>query len=101
MSSTDETQKALTEARLPPYVERVIQALIIGCLMWVGVTLNSVQTGFATLTERISAVQNDVSRLEALANDRYTESSAQREHDRIDREVEDIKKRLRDVETAN
>lgn len=85
---------------LEQHAQTLIMVIVIGLLSWVGMTLNGLQTTVAQMTAKIESLQSEVQYLRAMNSDRYTAEQAARDWQQNRRELDDIKDRLRKLETG-
>jgi|GEM_PF-5875960 len=85
---------------LEQHAQTLIMVIVIGLLGWVGMTLNTLQTNVAQMTAKIESLQSEVQYLRTLNDDRYSAKQAERDWAQNRREMEQIRDRIRILETG-
>lgn len=93
---SDQADRSILEQHMQTLISVVVAALI----GWAGLTLQTMQQDVATLTTKIETLQSEVSRLRQLDQDRYSNTQAAQDWARNRLELDDIRKRLRDLEIS-
>lgn len=83
---------------LERHAQTVILAIIVGLMSWVGVSITQTRETMVRLEERVGALSTLVDELRRSANGAYTRAEADRDFGRITGRVDDIERRLRNVE---
>lgn len=91
------TREATTSFRswMSENAQKIVTALILALLMWVGTTLQQVQLRVEVQSVRIEELTN---RVERGTVNRYTSADAARDQARIETQIIDMRRRLERLE---
>jgi hypothetical protein len=81
------------------HAQTVLGAVVVAILGWSGFTLNNLSVSVAQLTERVSAIQGNMTILQSQTTDRYTRQDAVRDLGAVQRSLEDHTSRIRALES--
>lgn len=80
------------------HVQTAIAVVLVGLVGWVGLTLQGQGIAIARMETQIIGLQAQVTALSAATADRYTSTRAATDLAVRDREIEDLRTRIRDLE---
>ena len=83
------------------HAQTLISTIIAALVLWVGITMQNMQTSIASMTVQIQQLQTEVATLRQKNGDRYTASQAVTDWNRNRNELDEVRQRLRDVERSS
>lgn len=83
---------------LEKHIQTAIQVVLVGLCVWMANTVQNTALEVATLTERVSALQVQVSKFESSAQTAYPATLAARDKIETDAKLREISERLRELE---
>ena len=85
---------------LEKHAQTIIGSVILALLVWVGTVVAEIPAQNATVNAKLESMQEDIKDLQQRAGTRYTKADAQRDWFRNDKEISEIKERLKAIEMA-
>lgn len=95
---SEQTQDQSTRSAVEKHIQTAIQVVLVGLCVWMAATVQSTALEVATLTERVSALQLQVSKFETTAQTAYPAALAARDKVETDAKLREISDRLRELE---
>lgn len=97
---SDQNEQKPVSSIFERHLQTGIQALLVAVCLWMASTINSSSVQIAELSVEVRNLREQLTNLQTQASSGYNSSEAQREHDRLERMINNNASAIRNLEKA-